>query len=40
MGVNVEDWFNTYIGRLEDAFWYTNVGFMLVHVDVIMGYMT
>ena len=26
----VEDWFNTYIGRLQDAFWYTNVWFMLI----------
>ena len=33
----VEDWFNTYLGWLQYAFWYTNVWFMLMYVDVIMG---
>ena len=37
---NVEDWFNTYFGYLQCVSRYTSVWFMLVHVDVIMGYMT
>ena len=36
---NVEDWFNTYLGYLQCVSRCTNVWFMLVHVDVIMGYM-
>ena len=37
--VCVEDWFNTYLGYLQYISLLTNVWFMLVHVDVIMGYM-
>ena len=40
MGGNVEEWFNTYLGYLQCVSRCTSVWFMLVHVDVIMGYMT
>ena len=39
-GHTVEDWFNTYHGYLQYVSRCTNVWFVLVHVDVIMGYMT
>ena len=38
--LNVEDWFNTYLGYLQYVSRCTNVWFMLVHVDVILGFMT
>ena len=36
----VEDWFNTYLGYLQCVSLCTNVWFMLMHVDVILSYMT
>ena len=38
--VCVEDWFNTYLDYLQNVSWYINVWFMLMHVDITIGYMT
>ena len=38
--LDVEDWFNMYLGHLQYVSWCTNVWFMFMHVDVTIGYMT